>query len=215
LRHVPCDLSDSAELERGLAEAVAFLRSEAPPGKVLLINNSGYGVYGRFSESPGDQVGMLDVNARAPLVLTAGLLPEIRARGGVIVNVASVAAFLPTPHLATYSATKSFLLHWSLCLDNELRGSGVRTLALCPGPTSTDFFKRAGLKEGAVPDAFGQTIDEVVRAALRAIERGRPLVVSGWKNRLLAAFVGFVPKPLMTTLSGYFLVTFRKKRAKP
>ena len=99
------------------------------------------------------------------------------------------AAFQPTPYLAAYGATKAFVLNWSLALNEELRGTGVRTLALCPGPTSTDFFQRAGLKEGAVPTLFGETSEQVVRVTLKALGRGKSMVVSGWKNKLMTASV--------------------------
>ena len=91
---------------------------------------------------------MLDVNIDAVVQLTAGMLPLMRVRGGAVVTVASTAAFQPTPYLAAYGASKAFVLHWSLALNEELRGTGVRALAVCPGPTATDFFHRAGLKQG-------------------------------------------------------------------
>jgi short-subunit dehydrogenase len=213
LRHVPCDLSDPGQVERASAEVLEGLAREAPTGPILLINNSGFGAYGTFAQIPApEQLGMIDVNVRAVVQLTAAFIPVIKSRGGVIVNVASVAGFMPTPYLSTYGATKAFVLHWSLALNEELRGSGARALALCPGPTSTDFFKRAGLAEGSVPDALGQTSDDVVRATLRAIRGGRSLVVSGWKNKLIAAFTSLVPKSLMARLSGIALAIYRNKR---
>src|SRR5580658_4943636 len=185
LRHIACDLTDKSQVERALAEVRDFLEKGAPAGRILLINNSGFGVYGKFPE-PGlvQQLEMVDLNVRAVLHMTGSLLPVLKARGGVIMTVASTAAFQPTPFLGAYGATKAFVLHWSLALNDELRGSGVRALAVCPGPTSTDFFQRAGLKKDAVPDMFGETSEKVVMASLRAMASGKAMVVSGWKNKL-------------------------------
>jgi short-subunit dehydrogenase len=213
LRHVPCDLSDFAQVARGIEAVEQFLASEAPDGRVLLVNNSGFGVYGRFPEpGAGQQVEMIDVNVRAVVQMTAALLPTLRRRGGAIITVASTAAFQPTPYLGTYGATKAFVLHWSLALNEELRGSGVRALALCPGPTSTDFFRRAGLKEGSVPSMFGETSEKVVLAGLRALASGKSVVVSGWKNKIMTAVVSKLPKPVISRLAGLALGHFRMKQ---
>jgi hypothetical protein len=215
LRHVPCDLSDSSQVERALGEVRDFLSIDAPTGGILLINNSGFGLYGRFPEpSPAQQTEMVDVNIRAVVQMTGALLPAILARGGAIMTVASTAAFQPTPFLATYGATKAFVLHWSLALNEELRGKGVPTLAVCPGPTSTDFFQRAGLTKGAVPNMFGETSEKVVLASLRALASGKSMVVSGWKNKLMTAMVTKFPKPLVARLAGLALGHFRMKRVK-
>ncbi len=214
LRHMPCDLSDRAAVRRALDEVLAFLSETAPTGEIILINNSGFGAYGRFPEPSADhQLEMLDVNIDAVVQLTAGLLPLLRARGGAIVTVASTAAFQPTAYMAAYGASKAFVLHWSLALNEELRGTGVRALAVCPGPTATDFFRRAGLKQGSVPDALGQTSDQVVEESLRALADGRALVVTGWKNKLLTAFSSKLPKPLVARIAARVLARFRLKRA--
>ena len=92
---------------------------------------------------------------------------------------------------------------------------GVSTLALCPGPTSTEFFQRAGLKEGSVPNMFGETSEKVVRVALAALAAGKPLVVSGWKNKLMTFVVGFVPKRPMAWMAGIALRHFRMKQTQP
>jgi uncharacterized protein len=195
LRHVACDLSDPAQIADGLRQVEDFLTSRAPTGKILLVNNSGFGAYGRFPEpSVEHQLEMLDVNIRAVVHLTGGLLPALKARGGAIVNIASTAAFQPTAFLSAYGASKAFVLHWSLALNEELRGTGVRALAVCPGPTSTAFFERAGLKEGGVPDFLGQTPEQVVAATLRALESGKAMVVSGWLNKVGAFVVTKLPK---------------------
>jgi short-subunit dehydrogenase len=215
LRHVPCDLSDPAQVGRGIAAVVDFLSAEAPAGRILLVNNSGFGIYGRYpAPDAAQQLEMIDVNVRAVVQMTAALMPTMKARGGVIITVASTAAFQPTPFLATYGASKAFVLHWSLALNEELRGTGVSTLAVCPGPTSTNFFERAGLSKETVPNMFGETSEKVVLASLRAIASGKSMVVSGWKNKLMTAFVTKMPKPLVSRLAGIALGHYRMKQVK-
>jgi len=214
LCHIPCDLGKTAEVERTAAEVVAFLTREVPTGGILLINNSGFGSYGPFPEpNLAHHLEMIDVNVRGLVQLTGLLLPTLRARGGAVINVASTAAFQPTPYMATYGATKAFVLHWSLALNEDLRGSGVRALAVCPGPTSTQFFRRAGLKQGAVSDGLGMTSEEVVELSLRALGAGKALVVTGWKNRLIAAISAASPKTLVARVARRVIGRYRMARA--
>jgi uncharacterized protein len=147
--------------------------------------------------------------------MTGSLLPVMKQRGGVVMTIASTAAFQPTPYIGAYGATKAFVLHWSLALNDELRGTGVSALAVCPGATSTDFFRRAGLKEGSVPNMFGETSEKVVMTSLRAMASGKAMVVSGWKNKIMAATASKFPKPLVSRLTAYALAHFRMKLAKP
>lgn len=213
LRHIPCDLADRGGFPLVVDEVLAFLNNEVPPGPILLVNNSGFGGYGHFPEpSAGHADAMIDVNVGAMVRLTAALLPVLRARGGAIVNVASTAAFQPTPYLATYGATKAFVLHWSLSLHEELRGSGVTALAVCPGPTATDFFRRAGFDGGKAAGGM-QSSDEVVRETLQALVAGRALVVTGWKNRMLTAVSSKLPKVLSARLARLVLARTRLRKA--
>jgi uncharacterized protein len=216
LRHIACDLSDPEQVRRALTQIEDFLTGRAPTGKILLVNNSGFGAYGRFPEpSVAHQLEMLDVNIRAVIQLTGSLLPAIKARGGAVVTIASTAAFQPTPFLSAYGASKAFVLHWSLALNEELRGTGARALAVCPGPTSTDFFLRAGLSEAAVPNFLGQTSEEVVMATLRALKSGKAMVVSGWLNKIGAAGASKLPKPFAARMAAFGIKRWGKGRAKP
>jgi short-subunit dehydrogenase len=114
--------------------------------------------------------------------------------------------------MAAYGASKAFVLHWSLALNEELRGSGVRTLAVCPGPTATDFFRRAGLQEGSAADAMSMPCDAVVTKALQALAAGRSQVVTGWKNKLVAIAGSLAPKPLAARAAAVMLARFRLKQ---
>lgn len=216
LWHFPCDLAQLAEVKKNAAAVEEFLDRVVPFGRVLLLNNSGFGAYGHFPEPGIDHVTeMIDVNVRAVVELTGRLLPLLRRRGGMVVTVASTAAFQPTAYMAAYGASKAFVLHWSLALNEELRGSGVQALALCPGPTATDFFRRAGLQQGSVVDSLSMTCDEVVTATLKAIAAGRSIVVPGWKNRISTFFVSKLSKPLAARLAAIVLARFRLKKVAP
>ena len=202
LRHVPCDFSQSGQVSAGVEEVLSILNREVPEGRVLLINNSGYGSYGCFLEADlGKELGIIEVNIRALVEVTGRLLPTIKARGGAIINLASTAAFQPTPFMATYGASKAFVLHWSLALREELRSSGVHVLAVCPGPTSTGFGARAGVKPGSVPGGRGQTPDDVVEISLRSLAARKALVICGWQNWFVATFVSLLPKTWAAALA--------------
>lgn len=213
-RHVPCDLGDAGALATAWPQVEAFLKETAPMGEILLINNAGFGVYGTAEAiTASEQLGMMDLNMRGLVDLTLRLLPLLRERGGRVANVASTAAFQPTPFFATYGATKAFVLHWTLALAQELRGSRVAAVAVCPGPTATQFFRRAGMQQGAVGDRLGQTSEQVVQEAWRAIARRRSLVVTGWGNKVLATFGSMLPKRLVTRVSARVMAHFRLKQA--
>lgn len=194
--HLSADLSKAAEIE---AVALSLRKLMHGSGRILLVNNSGFGAYGEFP-APGlaHTLGMVDVNVRAPVHLTGLLWPNLLERGGMVANVASLAGYQPVPLMATYAATKAFLLNWSVALDTEGRGRGVRSVAICPGPVSTNFFRGAGFSQ---PTGLpGQTALECVDEALAAMAAGRPQVVTGWSNRLLSWFGARLPKPWAASL---------------
>ena len=215
MNHFACDLSRPAEVERGAREVENFLERNVPTGRMMLINNSGFGTMGPFHEADlSKQLEMIDVNMRAVVQLTGLLLPLLRARGGAIMNIASTAAFQPTPSMATYGATKAFVLHWSHALNQELKRSGVRVIAVCPGTTRTEFFKTAGLKPGNRGDALAMSPEDVVLAALRALGARRSEVVPGWKNKLLTMVASPVPKALAADVAGTVLASYRRMQTK-
>lgn len=200
--HFACDFADPAARRAVFPQVAAWAAGAgAEAGKLLLINNAGFGSFGAFPEPKArDHAEMIQVNVAAMVELTAGLLPELRRRGGAIVNVASTAAFQPMPLMQTYAATKAFVVSWSVALAHELRDSGVRVQALCPGPTRTGFGARAGFA-GEVPDWLAQQPEHVVAASLRGLRRGRVVVVPGRLNALVARVAGLVPRRLATALA--------------
>lgn len=209
LHHISCDLGRESDIAHAANQVQQWL-GESPAGRVLLINNSGFGAYGRFPEpNLSRHLNLIDVNVRAVVHLTGLLLPALQARGGAVVNVASTVAFQPTPFAATYGASKAFVLHWTVALNQELRGTDVRALAVCPGPTQTNFFRAAGLEEGSVSPSLSMSPEEVVELAMRALGAGRSQVVTGWKNKVYAFAASKLPKPLAARLGARVLARFR------
>jgi short-subunit dehydrogenase len=155
----------------------------------VLVNNAGFGTYGRLSEVDGDREhDLIAVNVDALVGLTHAVLPGMLARGqGKILNVASTIAFQPAPYQATYGASKAFVLSFSQALWAETRGSGVTVTALCPGPTRTGFVDAldADVSQTAIYRRLAAP-EPVVAAGLRALDRGRPVVVPGLRNRVMA-----------------------------
>jgi uncharacterized protein len=153
----------------------------------VLMNNAGCGVYGLFAETDlARELEMLQVNMASLVQLTKLFLkPMLDRREGRILNVASTASFQPGPRLALYSATKAFVLSFSGALALELEGSGVTVTTLCPGGTRTEFQQRAGMKPStALPSMTARSVAEI---GYEAMMTGRPIVVAGWKNKLMVA----------------------------
>lgn len=182
-----------------------------PTGEVLLINNAGYGGYGEFKDRPiAADLGMVELNCRAVLDVTHAFMPLLLTHGGTVMNIASTAAWQPTPFLATYGATKAFLLHWSRSLHEELRGKGVRIIALCPGPTESRFFERAGFADPPLAGK-GQTAEEVARYGIGLLKGNPPFGISGWFNKFLVALSSNLPARLQGRISGAVLRRVRKQ----
>jgi hypothetical protein len=204
VEHVSCDLADPGARANAFARVTAWAadRASAKAGRLLLINNSGFGICAAFPEPKvSAHVEMVSVNIAAMVELTGALLPELRRRGGAIVNVASTAAFQPMPLFQTYAATKTFVVSWTVALARELRGTGVSALALCPGPTQSAFGARAGARKRRVPKSISQTPDEVVATAFRALRRGRTIAVSGRLNRVVAFAARCMPTAITCALA--------------
>lgn len=213
LRHVSCDLSDNRSRRGGLERVLGILQEQAPPGRLLVINNAGAGGFGGFPQSGvAGQLAMIELNITAVVDVTATLLPLLRERGGTVMNVASVVAFQPTPYMATYGASKAFVLHWSRALRRELRGTGVDVMAVCPGSTDSEFHDRAGMERGAMARRFSQTADAVVAEAMRALERGRGHVVTGWLNKVQCAVAARLPLAWSAAASAAVLARYRSTR---
>ena len=196
-QHVAIDLSKS--------ESAAQLFAEIQKRGLeidLLINNAGFGSMGDFASLDlGRELNMIDLNMRSLVELTHRFLEPMRARKrGAIINVASTAGFQPVPYMATYSATKAFVLSFSESLWEENREHGINVLALCPGVTETGFFAAAKIQKP--PARTVETAEEVVETALRGLSRAKSSIISGWPNRFMIALERFLPRSLVVRTIG-------------
>ena len=167
----------------------------------VLINNAGVGLYGLHADvALEDELGLVDLNIASVVALTKHLLPGLRARGqGRILNVASIASFVPGPYMSVYYATKAFVLSYSEALSYELAGSGVTVTALCPGPTASEFQARAGVRRSVGRGLVRLApADAVARSGYRAMQAGRRVVIPGFVNRVMVAALRILPRRLVT-----------------
>jgi uncharacterized protein len=167
----------------------------------LLINNAGFGSYGEFETlSLERETNQIKLNVLALVRLTHLFLPQMQSRGeGAVVHVASTSAFQPTPYMAVYGATKAFVLSFSEALWAENQKKGVRILALCPGPTQTDFFHVVGAEEPAVAKKLLPNM--VVKKALKALEKGKPYVIPSFSVYILAQLPRLVSRSMTARIS--------------
>lgn len=194
-----CDLTDEDQVVR-LTEELA--------GRGLavdhLVNNAGFGVAGRLHENaPRQETGMVALNAAALHRLLVAFLPAMAERGyGRVLNVASTAAFQPLPYMATYAATKAFVLALSEALWQEVRGTGVTVTCLAPGKTGTEFFEGAQMEGIGFEKVPAADAAAVARAGYRGMLAGERLVVPGLLNKLNAFVSPRSPRRLVLALSG-------------
>lgn len=167
----------------------------------LLINNAGFGDYGKFSDRALDkQLAMIQLNVMVLTELTGLFLPAMQQRNsGTIINISSIAGFQPLPYMSVYAATKAFVLNFTEALWAENKDSGVNILALCPGPTESEFFKRA---EFPATFAAGNnsltSAEEVVQEALKAAEKNQSTIVTGGLgNQVIVNVPRFVPREFL------------------
>jgi len=170
----------------------------------ILVNNAGYGVLGEFATiSLEDNLGQIQLNITALTHLTRLFLgPMIERHSGKVMNVASTAGFQPGPLMSVYYATKAYVISFSEALANELHGTGITVTCLCPGATDTGFQSRAGLGNTLLFKKL-RPMDAatVARDGYRALMAGKTIVISGFRNWLLAESVRFSPRRLVTAVS--------------
>lgn len=188
--------------EGAAASLIAELEAEGLSADTL-INNAGFGLAGRFADRPLARLSeMIDLNCRTLTELCHLVLPAMRGRGkGAILNVASTAAFQPGPNMAVYYATKAFVLSFTEALHHELKGTGIRVSALCPGPTESEF--------GEVADSHSPTLermkgpaDAVVRAGLEGLDRNKAVLIPGLANKVTAQASRFLTRAAMRRIVG-------------
>lgn len=199
---VPCDLSDPAS-PRILFEQVQSVESQIE----ILVNNAGFGLVGSFWQlGEEEQMRMVHLNIGALTHLSRLFLPGfIQRRRGRILNVASTAAFQPGPLMAVYYASKSYVLSLSVALHNEVQEYGVSVTALCPGATVTEFAERAGFTNPKVFNSrLAQSSAHVAKLGYHALKHGKPVVITGRVNALMAFLTRFAPLPFTASMARRF-----------
>lgn len=175
------------------------------PDVDLLVNSAGFGISARLAAVDPDAVdGMIRLNVLALALLTRAALPAMLDRDhGAIVNVSSIAGLSPSPSFATYNATKAFVTMFTESLALEVKGTGVRVQALCPGLTHTGFQVVAG-ETGAhgTPEAIWQEASDVVVASLAGLRRGTVVVTPGAHNKVFAAAATMLPRRVLRLAAG-------------
>lgn len=168
-----------------------------------LINNAGFGLAGKFQAQPLDRLAeMIDLNCRTLTELCHLVLPGMRERGrGAILNLASTAAFQPGPNMAVYYASKAYVLSFTEALHHELKGTGIRVCALCPGPTESEF--------SDVADSHSPTLERmkmpaapVVGAGLAGLDANKAVVIPGFRNKVGAQASRFLTRAAMRRIIG-------------
>jgi hypothetical protein len=177
---LPADLAERGDVMRVAARLAGLETLD------LLVNNAGFGGTGPFAASDiAHDLGMVAVQVDAVVSLTRAALDGMLARGrGAVINVASVAAFSPVSG-PMYGGVKSFLVKFTEGLEYELKGRGVRVQALCPGLTHTEFHEVINMDKSVAPGFMWMEAPDVVRASLRALDRGKVVVIPGLRNRLV------------------------------
>ncbi len=196
-RVLPVDLSDPAS-----CDAIAVRLQQDAVRVDILVNNAGFGTYGFVAESdPAALMRLIQVNISALTHLTRLFLPGMIARGwGKILNVASTAAFQPGPLMAAYYASKAYVLSFSEAVANETCRTGVTVTALCPGPTQSEFQRRAGIEHTRLMRGRIMTAKNVALAGVVGMHQGKTLVVPGLRNQLLMFLVRFAPRSVVVRM---------------
>ena len=192
------DLGEADSAER-IGEELTTRDLEAQ----YVVNNAGFGLLGPASELPRDgQLAMVDLNVRALTELSVVFTASLAKHRGGILNVASVAGFLPGPGMAVYYATKAYVISFSEALHRELKSRGVRVTLLCPGPVPTEFQARAGVPDHVGPSLLERDVRFVAEAAYRGLMAGRRMVVPGWPNWVVTVLPRFLPRGFVAWAMG-------------
>jgi short-subunit dehydrogenase len=193
---LPCDLSRPTALD-DLETALVTANAQV----AWLVNNAGFGLNGAVAGLDREsQLEMIDLNIRALTDLSLRFLPQISAARGGLLQVASIAAFLPGPNMAVYYATKAYVLSFSEALAQEVKAKGVRVSVLCPGPTATGFQNRAGLDAALFEALRPMKARAVAQAGYAGLMAGQRVVVPGFMNRISRLLASLTPHALLLPL---------------
>lgn len=193
---IACDLRNP--------DACAIIRAALAAQQVeveYLVNNAGFGLFGEaLALDHAEQLAMVDVNVRALTELCFCFADQVIGAKGGILNVASLAGFLPGPRMAVYYATKAYVLSFSEALHAELSPKGVRVTALCPGPVPTEFQGLAGIKPGVDSAVLNISAADVAQAGFNGLISGKRLVLPGLGMKIIPFLLRFVPRGVVLNL---------------
>jgi short-subunit dehydrogenase len=187
-----------ADASARIAEALTANTAEPE----FVVNNAGFGLVGRAAElDRARQLAMIDLNVRALTDLSLSFLDSLIRRRGGLLNVASLAAFMPGPGMAVYYASKAYVLSFTEALHRELAPQGVRVTALCPGPVPTEFQARAGIFDDQFPAFLARSAGRVAEEGYDGLMRGRRVVIPGTTSRVAAFLPRVLPRALLLAVT--------------
>jgi uncharacterized protein len=188
-------------LDLGRRDAAAALAAELSARGLepaIVVNNAGFGLSGDAAALDRDeQLAMIDLNVRALTELSLAFVDALARHRGGILNVASIAAYLPGPGMAVYYASKAYVLSFSEALHRELSDRGIRVTALCPGPVETEFQARSGMQLPGIAKIFELSPERVAEIGYAALMRGQRVAVAGAGNKIAVALMRFMPNALL------------------
>ena len=185
----------AADLAREPARKIreALIAHGAEPQ--FIVNNAGFGLVGEAANLDLDeQLAMIDLNVRTLTELSLAFVDSLARHKGGILNVGSIAGFLPGPGMATYYATKAFVVSFSEALYSEFKRRGIRVCVLCPGPMPTEFAARAGIKDNIAPPLLSRSAVYVAKQGYHGFMQGHRVVIPGMPNRLAAVLARVLPR---------------------
>ena len=182
------------EPARKIREALAAQGAEPQ----YMVNNAGFGLVGTAARlDPAEQLAMIDLNVRALTELSLAFVDSLARHKGGLLNVGSVAGFLPGPGMTVYYATKAFVLSFSEAIHSEFKSRGVRVSVLCPGPVETEFAARAGVAGNIAPPILAQPAAYVAEQGYRGLMRGQRVVIPGFTNKIAALVARYAPRRVL------------------
>jgi uncharacterized protein len=197
---IACDLA-AADAGDRIAAALADAGCEVE----YMVNNAGFGLFGRAIElDRAEQLDMIDVNIRALTELSLRFADSLIKHRGGLLNVASIAGFLPGPGMAVYYASKAYVLSFTEALRQELAPRGVRVTALCPGPVQTEFQRRAGFRPQYNPAVLDVSAAEVARQAYRGLMANKRAVLPGLGIKIVPFMLRFCPRGFLAAAVAHF-----------
>src|SRR6476619_5557046 len=201
---ITCDLL-APNAARQIGDALASQGAEPQ----FVVNNAGFGLVGlATARDRGEQLQMIDLNVRVLTELSIAFVDSLARHRGGLLNVGSMAGFLPGPGMAVYYATKAYVLSFTEALHSELAPRGIKVAVLCPGPVPTEFADRAGLSKSAMgPSFLIQSAEQVAEAGYRGLMDGRRTVVPGAINKLATFLIRIIPRSVILSF-----VDHRQKR---